>query len=130
MNIRFGSNEYELIPGSGILELTDSLEIQLLADPIDIDNLEEVLSNKTNLETIKVVNQGSVQQIFKGYTKVDSLIKKYDVVYSTTWAEDGSAVESTANILYVYLKKPGLEEQVEENTANIEFLAIMSDIEL
>lgn len=151
MNIRFGSNEYALVPGSSVQPLGEKLEIQLLAEDLDVMEVESVLSDVANTETLVIVDdKGAAIQVVKGWTKLDSLRKEYDVLYWTDYEEviitpehidpDTGAIipaetqvepiEHRADILYVHMVKPGLEGQVDENTANIEFIAIMSDIEL
>ena len=42
MNIRFGSNEYEMLPNSGLDTYDGSLHLSLLADNVDFEDLEEV----------------------------------------------------------------------------------------
>lgn len=144
MNIRLGSNEYALVPGSTLQELGDNLEIQFLADELDIGEIEDVLKDSENTaEMITVDDEGVTQQVVRGYTNLHSMQKKYHVLYSTEYPEqpewDPESEEPPeyldpilhyADIIYVKMSKPGIEAQVETNTANIEFIAIMSDIEL
>ena len=150
MNIRFGTNEYALVPGSAVQTLGDKLSIQILADGIDFEALEAVLKEKANVDEIQVADESGVQQSIFGYSKLDNIHKNYHVLYWTETVEhiitpesidpetgetipaevEYETVEHYADILYVSLMKPGLEGQVEANTANIEFIAIMSDIEL
>jgi len=150
MNIRFGSNEYALVPGSGINTLGNGIDIQLLAQDVNLNSLTDVLKNSANTETIKVVDGDTTTQVIEGYSKLDHMEIRYDQIYFTEYeeviivpahhdSETGEEVPAqtemvpqdlTADIVYIHMVKPGLEGQVKENTANIEFLAIMSDIEL
>ena len=151
MKICFGANQYTLIPGSAVQTLGNTLSIQLLADTVNFEELEVVLKNKNNINEITVLNDQELPtQIIFGYSKLDTVHKKYHVLYETETIEHvvtpasvdpetGEAIpaemgyetiEHYADIFYISLIKPGVEEQVDINTANIEFLAIMSDIEL
>lgn len=150
MNIRFGSNEYALVPGSAVQPVNDRVEIQLLAEGVDFEALEAVLLDKDNVDTITVVDEHGPAASIHGYSKLVNMYKAYDVLYWTEYTEnvitpqsidpdtgemipavvEREPVEHRADILYIQMTKPGLEGQVDENTADIEFLAIMSDIEL
>ena len=44
--------------------------------------------------------------------------------------ETGESTESKCDVVLVELAKPGLAEQTAKNTSDIEYIAIMSDIEL
>lgn len=151
MNIRFGTNEYALVPGSAVqVNGNDELSIQLLAEGIDFESLETVLMDKANTENIVVVDEQGPVNAIPGYSKLVNMYKAYDVLYWTEYIEheitpqsidpetgemipaviEREPVEHRADILYIRMAKPGVEQQVDENTANIEFIAIMSDIEL
>ena len=142
MNIRFGSNEYEMLPNSGLDTYDGSLHLSLLADNVDFEDLEEVLLDKDNLDPVKVIENNIVTQSVYGYTKLYELKKEYDVLW---WTEqvmpepaeeeeedypEAEIIEHRADVYRIILQKPELKDQVDENTANIEFIAIMSDIEL
>lgn len=141
MNIRFGSNEYEMLPNSGLDTYDGKLHLSLLADDVDFEDLEAVLLDKDNLDPIKVVENNTITQSVYGYTKLYELKKEYNVLWWTEYVmpepvEEGEelpeaeTIEHRADIYRIVLQKPELKDQVDENTANIEFIAIMSDIEL
>ena len=59
------------------------------------------------------------------------LEKIFDYVYDTSVDEEtGESTESKCDVVLVELAKPGLAEQTAKNTSDIEYIAIMSDIEL
>lgn len=151
MNIRFGTNEYTLVPGSAVQEYNDNLEVQILADEVDLESLEAILLDSNNTSSIVIVDENSTRQIYENWGKLLRLRKEYNILYWTEIAEqiitpeevdpetgeiitpqeiEYETIEHRADIIYINLTHPGLESQVETNTANIEFLAIMSDIDL
>ena len=151
MNIRFGTNEYALVPGSAVqVNSNNELAIQVLADGVDFEALEAVLMEKENVANIVIADDKGVINAIPGYTKLVNMYKAYDVLYWTEYVEheiapqsidpetgdmipaiiETETVEHRADVLYIRMAKPGIEQQVDANTANIEFIAIMSDIEL
>ena len=150
MNIRFGSYEYVLAPNATIQELGKNLSIQILAENVNFEELESVLKNPDNLNEIVILDDNNQpQQYIYGYSKLDNIHKNYHVLYWTETVEhmvpenidsqtgnitpskiESEIIEHYADIFYISLIKPSLEDQVKINTANIEFLAIMSNIDL
>ena len=149
MDIRFGSNEYALVPGSDVNKGSNYIDIQILADDVSFEALEAVLEDENNLLDIQVIDEEYIRH-FEGYTKLDSMQKRYNVVYNIRYEEviiepehidpetgevipaviEIVPVEEKADIIYARLAQKDITEQVDQNTANIEFIAIMSDIEL
>ena len=134
MDIRFGSNEYALVPGSDVNKGSNYIDFQILADDVNFESLEAVLEDVNNLLDIQVVDEELIRH-YEGYVKLASLEKRYDVVYNIHYEEDPETheevpVEDKADIIYGRLAQKDITEQVDQNTANIEFIAIMSDIEL
>ena len=144
MIIRFGSNEYDLVPGSAAQTYDGNLHLDVVADGVDFEELEEVLQNSDNLDPIKILDNGEVVQVITGYGRLYGISKEYNVLYwieriepepvdpEDPEAEPGEPqdIEHRVDVFRVVLREPDLSDQVNENTANIEFLAIMSDIEL
>ena len=158
MKIYFGVNEYELVPGFDIpgadIDYVDQyIKIQILADEVSLGDFEDVVSDTNNLKSIRVVDEDNhTTTYFEGYTKIENLQKEFDVVYSIDQENNvelspaildpdsgeviqeaiygEGLVEKRADIIYLRVSKGSLVEQVEQNASNIEFIAIMSDIEL
>lgn len=129
MKIRFGVNEYTLVPGSAIQENENNLEVRILDENINLEDLENVLLDNNNVSSIDVIDENGTKQIYKDWGKLINIRKEYNMLY---WTEqvDNEMVKHVANIIYITFSHPGLESQVEMNKANIEFLAIMNDIDL
>ena len=150
MNIRFGTNEYTLLPGSTVQIINDKLLIQIMANNLDFNNFESILRDNENTKEIILFDTEGPIRTFFGYSQLEEIYKVYDVLYQTEYkdheispqsidAETGEmipsiiereTIEHRADVFYLTLKKPDITEQVNKNTANIEFIAIMSDIEL
>ena len=158
MKIYFGVNEFELVPGFDIpgvnyQYIDQFIDIQILADEVSLGDMEQIIADKDNLASIRVLDEeNQTTTYFDGYTKIANMQKQYNIVYSINQEDNvelqpaiidpntneviqqavygTGLVEQRADIIYLRLNREDLMKQVNENTANIEFIAIMSDIEL
>lgn len=125
MIIHFGENEYTIVPSTQVQEVNnDMLQMQILADEVSFSELETVLSNSDNIKVITVTDTDELLTYFN-YIKLISLNKMFNETFEINDSES-----ITVDVIHIVLQKPDLADQVAENTANIEFIAIMSDIEL
>lgn len=149
MKIKFGSYEYTLVPDFPISHNEQRLECSILADNINVSDLESILKNKQNLVEIEITGEDSYQ-LLTNYNQLLSLYKNYQVEYGVSYEtvvteeayidpDTGENVPETveevetplvSDIITITLRAIDLAQQVSINTANIEFLAIMNDIEL
>lgn len=117
MQIYFGTNEYILAPNNSIINFVNNTsEIHILATNVTFAELETVLLNLANISNIKIVENDTINYI-NDYNKLISLSKIYDN-------------DLNEEIFSIILGKRNINDQVNKNTADIEFLAIMSDIDL
>ena len=141
---------FDLVPG-GFFPSRGQCSIIIKTD-LPLEDIHKIFSNKENLETIKVLDQGLTINILTGFTSLDaSLTKEYDVVISAASSQvviqevrnefgevklgpDGNVVTETVvvqepevrgNIVSFTLRPMDLEKQVKQNTADIEFMEIM-----
>lgn len=149
MNIKFGTYEYELVPDFEIIQNNEFLKFSILANEVPMTELEEVLKNKQNLLEIEIRDETNYK-LLTGYNQLTSLVKTYGVeygrIYENVVVEEAHIdpdtgenvpevieeveVTLTSDIIEVEIQAMNLAQQVSINTANIEFLAIMNDIEL
>ncbi len=117
MQICFGSNEYILAPKNYLIKyVNNTAEIHILANDLIFQDLEQILLNSANIHNIKIIDEDSVEYI-NDYHKLTSLSKVYDDIIEQ-------------NIFSIMLKKKTEMDLINENAANIEFIAIMNDIDL
>lgn len=150
MVIQIGQYEYTIVPGTIVQETNNKINFQIIGEGINLSDFELILQDKNNTNMIQT-SDNNIEHIYYNYTKLDNLEKKYHVVYAyktkdiiveptqfDPWSGDiitpaqhrTIQKELFTDIIYVTLLKPEMIDQVELNAANIEFIAIMSDIEL
>ena len=130
--IVFGNFKYDVLP-SGFSVHTDAFRALIKADGIQLGDIEEVVSDPSNIARIEIKNETETEvlRIVTGYSVITKLEKMFDYVYNTSVDEEtGEITESKCDVILVELSVPGLKEQTEKNTSDIEYIAIMSDIEL
>lgn len=130
--IVFGNFKYDVVP-SGFSVHSDVFRALIKADGIQLGEIEDVVSDAANVAHIEIKNETETEtlRIVTGYSVVAKLEKIFDYVYDTSVDEEtGESTESKCDVVLVELAKPGLAEQTAKNTSDIEYIAIMSDIEL
>ena len=141
---------FDLTP-DGFFPHKDKCSIKIKTD-LSLEDIHKTFSNKENLETIKVLEQGLTLNILTGFTNLGtSLTKEYDAVIIPASSRlvlqevkdesgevklkpDGNAVTETVvvqepevrgDVVSFTLHPMDLEKQVKQNTADIEFMEIM-----
>ena len=66
----------------------------------------------------------------RGYTILLILEKKYQEAYRKEYDEDGEYQIYTTDLFVITLKKPDAEDMLPQFQANLEYIAIMSDIDI
>ena len=66
----------------------------------------------------------------RGYTILLNLEKKYQEAYRKEYDEDGEYQIYTTDLFVITLKKPDAEDMLPQFQANLEYIAIMSDIDI
>ena len=123
--VKFGSYQYALAP-SGYGAIDNQITFLL-------DNRDELISkDKDNTQMVEVVsNNGKSLVVYRDYPNLVSVATREDYVISTsTDPETGEIIEEKISVIRVALEEDDLTQNVSKNTSDIEYIAIMSDIEL
>lgn len=127
--IIFGESEYTLMP-SGYGEGSGHFNILLFADQVELTEVEKVLLDKRNVELIVVKDaQNRTIQLFRDYIVLDEIKKQYGYKYNKSVIKGEEKID-TADVIIIQLSKPGIRQQTNENTSNIDYIAIVEDIDL
>lgn len=125
--------EYPLVIG-GTSSTPRTLQLIFqTAEPLE--DIVAVFTDATATERIKTVNKdGSTLAVYDGYTVLDNP-KSIDDHYLITPEQYGADGAVTAESVYdrvalLTLSQPGVAAQVEKNTADIDYVAIMAGIDL
>ena len=116
--IRFGSIIFEFVR----LDFLDNdriLDIYILPRGTTIQDVQEVVNNAHGVFEHLDIN-GTIVKQFIGFINLDN-IEEATGAFNT---------EINEKILKITVSKPVLEEAVEQNTVNIEYIAAMTDIDL
>ena len=107
--IKLNNILYE-VPGNGISYSMDALSITFVANNLTVAELQTILENHSgDFELLD--NSGEVvEAIYKGFTKLDSISKQFNVTFSDTL---------TVDTLTFVMLKPTLADKVAQNAADI-----------
>lgn len=141
--IKLGAVEYNLIQDSTFdagVGFGGTLTAIIYAEDHTLPEIEAVLSNPDNLASIEIINAETeeVVQIITGFSKLISIDKKYDYITETIVEPKYHKRSYVRNAVISFtISKPTVEDALddniaatEKNGADIEYIAIMSDIEL
>ena len=122
--IYFGLNEFDTVVG-GASVFGDQGTFKLIKGE---DTVDEIVEKTSNCETIKVKSAtGETLATYVGYTKFDSAVLDPEYVISV---DPETGEPTTAAVVTVIVLKPTVEEQVAQNSANIDYIAMVEDIDL
>ena len=125
--------EYPLVIG-GTSSTPSTLRI-IFQTTEPLEDIVAVFTDAAATEQIKTVNaDGSTLAVYDGYTVLDNP-KSIDDNYPITpeqYGEDGAVTAEAVygRVALLTLSQPGGEAQVEKNTADIDYVAIMAGIDL
>lgn len=100
-----------------------------------LEDIVAVFTDAAAIEQIKTVNEdGSTLAVYDGYTVLDNP-KSIDDDYLITpeqYGEDGAVTAEAVygRVAFLTLSQTGVVAQVEKNTADIDYVAIMAGIDL
>ena len=125
--------EYLLVIGGTSSTLSTLRLIFQAEEPLE--DIVAVFTDAAATEQIKTVNEdGSTLAVYDGYTVLDNP-KSIDDNYLIAPEQYGDDGTVTAEAVYgrvalLTLSQPGVAAQVEKNTADIDYVAIMAGIDL
>ena len=125
--------EYPLVIG-GTSSTSSTLRI-IFQTTEPLEDIVAVFADAASTEQIKTVNgDGSTLAVYDGYTVLDNP-KSIDDNYLISPEQYGDDGTVTAEAVYgrvalLTLSQPGVAAQVEKNTADIDYVAIMAGIDL
>jgi len=131
--VKFGSHQYTLAPsGYGAIDNKITFLLDNRDESISIDDLIAILKDRDNTQTVEVVSEnGKSLVIYRNYPHLASVATNNDYIISTTTdPETGEMTTETISVIRVALENDDLTETVSKNSSDIEYIAIMSDIEL
>lgn len=131
--VKFGSYQYTLAPsGYGAIDNQITFLLDNRDELISIDELIAILKDKDNTQIVEVVsNNGKSLVVYRDYPNLVSVATRDDYIISTsTDPETGEIIEEKISVIRVALEEDDLTQNVSKNTSDIEYIAIMSDIEL
>ena len=125
--------EYPLVIG-GTSSTPSTLRLIILtAEPLE--SIVAVFTDATTTEQIKTVNEdGSTLLMYDGYTVLGNpkSIDDHYLIIPEQYGDDGTVTSEAVygRVAFLTLSQPGVAAQVEKNTADIDYVAIMAGIDL
>lgn len=125
-------NEFDLVP-NGIKTISTGLAIEIVKpDGMTLEGIRAVFGNKEATAELKVVKEETTLRIETGYTHLGSRMmvdENAAVGVKVTENEDGTSTSETmyASVVRLELQKETLEDKVEANRADIDYLLMMEE---
>ena len=122
--------EYDLVP-NGIRSITKGLAIEIVKPEGEtLEDIQTTFKNPEMTKTMKTLNNEVTLRIDEGYTKPGSRITldtNAAIGVKVTENEDGTTTSETqyAAVVSLEMYKETIEEKVEANRADIDYLLMM-----
>lgn len=125
--------EYPLVIGGTSSTPSTLRLIFQTAEPLE--SIVAVFTDATTTEQIKTVNEdGSTLLMYDGYTVLGNpkSIDDHYLIIPEQYGDDGTVTSEAVygRVAFLTLSQPGVAAQVEKNTADIDYVAIMAGIDL
>lgn len=126
-------NEYPLVLG-GTSSSPETLKMLIQTDDT-LEHLIDIFSNSMNTEQIRTINEdGRTLAVYDGYTVLRDPKATYDhyLISQEQYDEEGNVTMEAVygRVALLKLSQPYVEAQVEQNRADIDFLAVMTGTNL
>lgn len=124
--------EYDLVP-NGIRSITKGLAIEIVKPEGEtLEDVQATFKNPEATKIMKTLNDEVTLRIDEGYTKPGSRITldtNAAIGVKVTENEDGTTTSETqyAAVVSLEMYKETIEEKVEANRADIDYLLMMED---
>ena len=124
--------EYDLVP-NGIRSITKGLAIEIVKPEGEtLEDIQTTFKNPEATKIMKPLNEKVTLRIDEGYTKPGSRITldtNAAIGVKVTENEDGTTTSETqyAAVVSLEMYKETIEEKVETNRADIDYLLMMED---
>lgn len=106
--LRINNKFYEVLD-NGVNYSPEALQMSFLADGMTVDTLKSELAKFDGNFDLYSDDGMTVVATYSGYTKIESIMTRYNVNLGST----------TADILEFVMNKPTLQDAVNQNTADI-----------
>ena len=134
--IKFGSTQFELVP-NGVDDTTEDRLRLLFKLSGTLAEAETLLTDPSNTQRIEVLEtDGSLQRPLTGYVHLVKISKIRDYLIETVTESGAEGEQDTvlkevrADIVEAVLAKEDIRAKVEQNTADIAYLSMMTDVSL
>ena len=131
-----------------ILKLADGTEIKMPEDMYSygasqvrifmfpenrtLEDLELLLGKSENTHRIQILSRDkeTVHATLNGYTTLHNLEKRYKEAYRKEYDNEGNYNVYTTDLFIVELRKPSADDLMPKFQSDLEYIAIMSDIDI
>ena len=106
--------------------------LQIFPEDRTFEEIETIFKNPKNLTHIEHTDTlgNSVYNNLENYSILVNIAKLYHEAIYLTYNEDGAPVEYKSDIVEVSLRVPTMEDTMPKLQATMEYIAIMSDIDI
>lgn len=127
--VSFGDYNFDMFPGA-YMELENELEVTIDGQNMSLDYIDSILQNPANLQLITISDpRPMVVARFQNYIEVVSITKNPH--YQTQKFDgEGNLDEKYGDAIIIRIRKPSINTTVSKMQATMEYIAIMSDIDI
>lgn len=128
--VYFGDYQFDMLDGMYNWQ-DEYLEVWLPSESTDLNTIDSILSNASNLQNIYIYDEFDklIAKSEKKYTEYDYIkrIPKYQIdMYSPEGIREPQYVEAVE----VRIRRPSADTKLTKIQATMEYMAIMSDIDI
>jgi len=129
--IYFGDYSYYLMSSRWNSLYDDNVFRCDIQPDVNIDQLEKVLKNSNNTKRIivKTHHDNAVALVLENFIELQNIHKHFDRTIGYE-IKDGVRVPILSDVIEIELKQMGTETRIQHLQSNMEYMAIMADIDI
>ena len=110
----------------------DQVRVYIFPEDRTLEDLETIFQNTKLTYQLHFWDRKKENMYanLRGYTILLNLEKQYQEAYRKEYDDDGEYQIYTTDLFVITLKKPDAEDMLPQFQANLEYIAIMSDIDI
>jgi len=127
--VHFGDYVFEMVPNGYVIMEEKYIEIDLVANDLKLDYIEQIISNPENTKVIKLYFDDSLISTFTKYNYYERILKLPHQMLSD-YDQDGNPIEVDTDIIKVTIRTARASDTLNQIQATMEYIAIMADIDI
>lgn len=129
--LQIGENELKLT-SSGYVRGDETVKFTIFPEKRTFEEIESIFEKRKDADRMIVMSndKSNIYEVLKGYKNLYNIRRNYKAVFDREETEDGETIKRYSDLFEVVLEKDSLDYSVNKVEADLDYLSIMTGINL